>query len=448
MNIDTTAQKPPRSFLYLYVLLAIAGGVAVGAFWPSVGEELRPLGDAFIKLVKMIIGPVIFVTIASGVAAMKDLKSFGAITLKAMIYFFVLSTLALIIGLLVANGVRPGDGMNIDPATLDAHKISDFTAKAHETTLLGFVMGIIPNTLISAFVDGQILQVLLVAVIFGIGLVMAGDAAKPAIAVIDSLGQALFRVVDLIMRFAPVGAFGAMAFTVGKYGIASILSLIKLVATFYATSALFIFVGLGLVGLLAGFNLLKLLKYINTEIWLVLGTASSESALPSLMKRLEAAGARRDVVGLVVPTGYSFNLDGTNIYLTLAALFIAQATNIDLSLEQQIALLSVAIVSSKGAAGVTGAGFITLAATLSVVPTIPVAGMALILGVDRFMSECRSLTNLIGNAVAALVVARWHGALDKVRLKAALDGKPLPPVTDPEPVSMPSGLRIGEKDAD
>jgi aerobic C4-dicarboxylate transport protein len=447
--VSDQGQKPHKSSLYLQVLIAIVAGVALGHFYPLYATELKPLGDAFIKLVKMIIAPVIFLTIVTGITGMQSLKSFGSIALKAFIYFFFFSTLALVVGLVVANVIRPGDGLNIDPKTLDAKAIEGYASKSHEMTLVGFLTDIIPNTMTSAFVDGNILQVLLISILTGLGLSMAGERARPAISLIESLSSGLFKVVDIIMKFAPLGAFGAMAFTVGKYGLAILAQLGTLVASFYGTSLIFIIVILGFVSLLAGFNIFRLISYIWTEILLVLGTSSSESALPKLMEKLEAAGCKRSVVGLVVPTGYSFNLDGTNIYMTLAALFIAQATNTPLSLEQQLTLLVVAMISSKGAAGVTGAGFITLAATLSVVPTVPIAGMALILGIDRFMSECRALTNFIGNAVATVVVARWHGALDRATLKAVLHGKPPPQVAAAEgPLGGPAGLQKGESDPD
>ncbi|SMO91681.1 dicarboxylate/amino acid:cation symporter [Paracoccus laeviglucosivorans] len=455
MQLDTSAQPTPHAdrpfyrHLYFQVLCAIVAGALIGHFFPQTGEALKPLGDAFIKLVKMIIAPVIFLTIVTGLAGMGTLKGVGSVVGKAFAYFFTFSTLALIVGLIVANVVHPGSGMNIDPATLDASKVSGYAEKAHETSLIGFVMDIIPTTLVSAFVEGNILQVLFVAILFGISLILIGDKAKPVVNLFETLSHAVFRVVDILMKAAPIGAFGAFAFTIGKYGIASVVNLAALVGTFYLTSALFIIVILGAVCMYNGFSIFRLISYLKAELLLVLGTSSSESALPSLMEKMEKAGCKRSVVGLVVPTGYSFNLDGTNIYMTLAALFIAQATNTDLSLQQQVLLLLVAMLSSKGAAGVTGAGFITLAATLSVVPTVPVAGMALILGVDRFMSECRSITNFIGNAVATIVVSKWEGALDREKLDAALSGNShgnVRPVSDLEPA--PAGLRLGEASAD
>lgn len=420
--------------LYVQVLVAIALGVAVGHFWPEWGAALKPLGDAFIKLVKMVIAPVIFLTIVTGIAGMKDLGSVGRVAAKAFAYFLTFSTLALVVGLIVANTVQPGAGLNIDPATLDGGKVADYAHQAHERTLVGFLLGIIPVTLVSAVVEGNILQVLFVAILFGIALTMIGEKAAPLMNVLDSASHAIFKLVSLLMRAAPLGAFGAMAFTIGQYGVGTLANLLGLVATFYLTSALFVLIVLGGVAWLTGFSILRLIVYLKAELLLVLGTSSSEAALPSLIEKMERAGCRKSIVGLVVPTGYSFNLDGTNIYMTLAALFIAQATNVDLPLEQQILLLLVAMISSKGAAGVTGAGFITLAATLSIVPSVPVAGMALILGVDRFMSECRSLTNFIGNAVATIVVSAWEGGLDRERLRAAMAGEALPPTPDMEEV--------------
>jgi len=419
---DGVTKAPWYSHLYFQVLIAITAGALIGHFNPALGESLKPLGDAFIKIVKMVIGPVIFLTIVTGIAGMSDLKTFGRATAKAFAYFLTFSTLALIIGLIVANVVQPGAGMNIDPASLDTAKVADYAAKAHETTIVGFLTAIIPDTVASAFVDGNILQVLFFSITFGIALFLVGDKGKPVVDLLGSLSHGFFRLVAILMKAAPIGAFGAFAFTIGKYGIGSLVHLATLVACFYLTSALFVVVVLGLVARFNGFSIFRLIAYLKTELFLVLGTSSSESALPSLMDKMERAGCAKPIVGLVIPTGYSFNLDGTNIYMTLAALFIAQATGVHLSLGDQLLLLGVAMISSKGAAGVTGAGFITLAATLSVMPSVPVAGMALILGIDRFMSECRAITNFIGNAVATIVVARWEGALDKDALDLALKG--------------------------
>ena len=407
--------------LYLQVLVAIALGALIGAIWPDTGRALKPLGDGFIKLVKMIISPVIFLTLAGGIAGMRELGTVGRVVGKALGYFLAVSTLALVVGLAVANIVQPGAGMNIDPATLNAGSVASYAHQAHETSVTGFLMAIIPNTMVSALTEGSILQTLFVAILFGVALTLVGEPAQPIIDGIERLTLVVFRITAMLMRLAPIGAFGAIAFTVREYGAGSLVRLGGLVATFYATSVLFVLVVLGAIARLHGFSILKLLAYLKAELLLVLGTSSSEAALPNLMAKLEAAGCDRGVVGLVVPTGYSFNLDGTNIYMTLASLFIAQAVGVHLPLGEQLLLVGVAMLSSKGAAGVTGAGFITLAATLSIVPSVPVAGMALILGVDRFMSECRSLTNFTGNAVAAIVVARWEGKLDRERLAATLN---------------------------
>ncbi|SIR37217.1 aerobic C4-dicarboxylate transport protein [Rhizobium sp. RU35A] len=409
--------------LYVQVLVAIAAGILLGHFYPDIGAALKPLGDAFIRLVKMIIAPVIFLTVATGIAGMSDLKKVGRVAGKAMIYFLTFSTLALAVGMLVANVVQPGSGMHIDPASLDAKAVSTYATKAHETSVVGFLMNIIPETIVGAFAQGDILQVLFFSVLFGISLAMVGDRGKPVTDFLNAVTAPIFKLVAILMKAAPIGAFGAMAFTIGKYGIGSIANLAMLIGTFYITSLLFVFVVLGAVARYNGFSILALIRYIKEELLLVLGTSSSEAALPGLMQKMERAGCKRSVVGLVIPTGYSFNLDGTNIYMTLAALFIAQATDIHLSLGDQILLLLVAMLSSKGAAGITGAGFITLAATLSVVPSVPVAGMALILGIDRFMSECRALTNFVGNAVATIVVARWENELDQAKLAEALTGR-------------------------
>ena len=431
------ARRPFYRSLYFMVLVAIVAGGAVGHFWPDLGTSLKPLGDAFIKLVKMIIAPVIFLTIATGIAGMRDLARVGRVAAKAFGYFLFFSTLALIVGLVIANVVQPGRGLNIDPASLNAGAVAQYASAAHETTIVGFLTSIIPTTLVSAFVEGNILQTLFVAILFGIAMAIVGDAAAPVQRALDSLSQIMFRLVAILMRAAPVGAFGAFAFTIGAYGIGAIANLAALIATFYLTSLVFVLGVLGAVCWANGFSIFRLIGYLKEELLLVLGTSSSEAALPSLMQKLEAAGAPRSVVGLVVPTGYSFNLDGTNIYMTMAALFIAQAMNIELSLQEQVLLLLVAMLSSKGAAGITGAGFITLAATLAVVPTVPIAGMALILGIDRFMSECRALTNFVGNAVATLVVARWEGELDRDALKAALGGPPKQLAAAPDPAAGP-----------
>ncbi|QIG06700.1 dicarboxylate/amino acid:cation symporter [Proteus sp. ZN5] len=419
----STKKQPLYKVLYVQVIVAILLGILLGHFYPDVGESFKPLGDGFIKIVKMIIAPVIFLTVVTGIAGMNNMKAVGTVAGKSMAYFLTFSTIALIIGLIVANVIRPGDGLNISPASLDASKVESYVAKAHDSSIVGFLMNIIPDTVVSPLVNGNILQVLFVSVVFGIALASIGTRGEPVLKFLQNLSEPVFKMVSMLMKLAPIGAFGAMAFTIGKYGISSISNLVLLVLTFYITSLLFVLVVLGAVAKYNGFSILSLIKYIKDELWLVLGTSSSEAALPSLMRKMENVGCKKSVVGLVIPTGYSFNLDGTNIYMTMAALFIAQATGIDLSLTEQITLLLVAMISSKGAAGVTGAGFITLAATLSVVPSVPVAGMALILGIDRFMSECRALTNLVGNACACIVVARWENALDKERMNDVFNGR-------------------------
>ncbi|WP_448244873.1 dicarboxylate/amino acid:cation symporter [Pseudoxanthomonas mexicana] len=438
---DTPYTPPPRQPLYrqLYfqVIVAIVLGALLGHFEPAFAESMKPLGDAFIKLVKMIIAPVIFLTIVTGIAGMTHLRTVGRVFAKAMAYFLFFSTLALVIGMIVAHVVQPGAGMNINPADLDQSAVQNYVQKSHELSLVGFLMDIIPKTLVSPLVGDNILQVLFVAVLFGLSLALVGEKGRPVLNLLEALTAPVFRLVHILMRAAPVGAFGAIAFTIGKYGVGMLVNLAWLVGSFYLTSLLFVIVILGLVSWWCGFSIFRLIRYLKAELLLVLGTSSSESALPSLMEKMERAGASKSVVGLVVPTGYSFNLDGTNIYMTLAALFIAQATNTELSLGHQIMLLLVAMLSSKGAAGVTGAGFITLAATLAVVPEVPVAGMALILGIDRFMSECRSLTNFTGNAVATLVVARWENALDRDALARALGGPSAPIAAAPDPAAGP-----------
>lgn len=420
MDRPSAVFPAPSRYLYLQVLAAILLGVAVGHFHPGFGEALRPLGDGFVKLVKMIIGPVVFLSLTTGIAAAREHGLVGRMAARTLGYFLVVSTLALVVGLVVANVVRPGDGLHIDPASLDAGKVSGYVAKAHESDVVTFLLAIIPESLTGALVGTDLLPILLVALLTGVAIASVGSPAEPLLAVLESAREVVFRIVAVLMRLAPLGAFGAMAFTIGKYGLDSLANLAVLIATFYLTSAAFVVLVLGAIARFAGFSLFGLLRYLKSELLLVLGTSSSESALPSLMAKLEQAGCRKSVVSLVIPTGYSFNLDGTNIYMTLAALFIAQALDVPLTLPQQLLLLAVAMVSSKGAAGVTGAGFITLAATLSIVPDVPVAGMALILGIDRFMSECRALTNFIGNAVAAVVIARWEGTLDRERLRAVL----------------------------
>ena len=416
-------KKPFYKVLYVQVLFAIACGVLLGYFEPKLGVDLKPLGDGFIKLVKMIIAPVIFFTVVHGIAGMQDMKKVGRVGGKALLYFELVSTLALVIGLLVANIAQPGAGFNADLSTLDTKAVDSFAAKAHAQSTVEFILNIIPTTFIDAFAKGDILQVLLIAILFGFSLAAMGEKGKPVFDFVEQVSHVLFGIVNSVMKLAPLGAFGAMAFTIGKYGVGSLVPMAKLMGSFYLTCALFIFVVLGTIARYTGFSIVKFIKYIREELLIVLGTSSSESALPKLMNKLEKMGCSRSVVGLVVPTGYSFNLDGTNIYMTMAALFIAQATNTELTLMQELTIIGVAMLTSKGASGITGAGFITLASTLAVVPSIPIAGMALILGIDRFMSEARALTNIIGNAVATVVVSRSENELDMARMAQALAGE-------------------------
>jgi aerobic C4-dicarboxylate transport protein len=427
-------KKPFYKILYVQVLIAIVCGILLGIFYPKLGVDMKPLGDGFIKLIKMIIAPVIFCTVVAGIAGMQDMKKIGRVGGKALLYFEVVSTFALAIGLVVANVIRPGDGFNADPATLDAASIAKYTEKAQSQSTVDFLLNIIPNTVVDAFAKGDILQVLLFAILFGFALSMLGERGRPITKAIDDLSHVIFGVVGIVMKVAPIGAFGAMAFTIGKFGLASLLPLMKLMGSFYLTCALFVFVVLGLIAKFTGFSIFRFISYIKEELLIVLGTSSSESALPALMRKLEKLGCSKPVVGLVVPTGYSFNLDGTNIYMTMAALFVAQATNTDLTLGQQLTILGVAMLTSKGASGITGAGFITLAATLAVVPTVPVAGMALILGIDRFMSECRALTNFVGNGVATVVVSAWEKELDYDQLNSEL--KNPSPIGDAKPAEV------------
>ncbi|WP_028008793.1 dicarboxylate/amino acid:cation symporter [Solimonas flava] len=411
------------SRFYLLVLAAIVAGGLLGHFAPDIAVQLKPLGDAFIALVKMLIAPVIFLTVVLGVAGVADVKKVGRVGAKAILYFEVVSSVALVIGLIVVNTLKPGHGFDVDPATLDAGAVAKYAQAAHEQSTVAFLLHIIPKTFVDAFTgNGDLLQVLLLALMFGFALMHIGEAARPVVTVLDSLSQAFFRMIAMVMKLAPLGAGGAMAFTIGKYGIDSLGPLMKLMGSFYLTCALFVLIVLGTIARLTGFSILKFLRYIREELLLVLGTSSSESALVPLMQKLEKLGCPKAVVGLVVPSGYSFNLDGTNIYLTMAAIFVAQALNVELTLMQEITLLAVAMLTSKGASGVTGAGFITLAATLAVVPTVPVAGLALILGIDRFMSEARAITNIIGNGVATIVVSRWERELDVAQLRRELDG--------------------------
>ena len=406
--------------LYVQVLAAIVLGVLLGWSEPAWGAAMKPLGDAFIKLIKMLIAPIIFATVVTGIAGMGDMKKIGRVGLKALLYFEVVSTLALIIGLVVVNWIEPGVGLNADPASLDAKSVAQYTTAAQHASTVDFLLHVIPNTFVGAFVDGEILQVLLVAILFGFALARLDEYARPVVTLLHEVTRAFFGIVSIVTRAAPVAAFGAMAFTIGKYGLGSLLSLGKLMLCVYITCALFVFLVLGLIARLHGFSVIRLLAYIKEELLIVLGTSSSETVLPRMMQRMEEVGCARPVVGIVLPAGYSFNLDGTSIYLTMAAIFVAQATNTPLTLTQQLTILAVLLLTSKGAAGVTGSGFVTLAATLASVSHIPIAGLALLIGVDRFMSEARALTNLCGNAVAMVVVAMWEGAFDRSKAGAIL----------------------------
>ncbi|MCX7093808.1 MAG: dicarboxylate/amino acid:cation symporter [Methylobacter sp.] len=413
----------PKGFHHLYfqVLAAIGIGILLGYFYPETGVAMKPLGDGFIKLIKMIIAPIIFCTVVTGIAGMRELDKVGRVGIKALLYFEVVSTLALIIGLVVVHLIQPGSGMNIDAGTLNTEGLNAYTAAAKTQNTVDFMLNIIPTSVIDAFAKGDILQVLLFSLLFGFSLAAMGETGAEVVAFINKISHVLFGIVETLMKLAPIGAFGAMAFTIGKYGVASLLPLASLMGSFYLTCLLFIFIVLGLIARFTGFSIVKFIVYIKDELFIVLGTSSSESVLPRIMIKLEQLGCAKSVVGLVIPTGYSFNLDGTSIYLAMAAMFVAQATNTPLTLSQELTLLGVLLLTSKGAAGVTGSGFITLAATLSVIPTIPVAGLALILGIDRFMSEARALTNLIGNGVATIVAAKWENELDMQKLDDALN---------------------------
>ncbi|MGC3980375.1 MAG: dicarboxylate/amino acid:cation symporter [Steroidobacteraceae bacterium] len=413
-------KKPIYRSLYIQVLFAIACGVALGHFYPQIGASMKPLGDGFIKLIKMMIAPIIFCTVVTGIAGMEDMKKVGRVGGKALLYFEVVSTLALAIGLIIVNILKPGVGMNADPSTLDAQAVTGYASAAKSMGTVDFLLNVIPTTMVDAFAKGEILQVLLVSLLIGFSLSAAGETTRGVVTLIEQFSQALFIVVGFIMHLAPIGAFGAMAFTIGKYGVSALLPLAKLMGSFYLTCLLFIFVVLGSIAHWAGFSILRFIAYIKEELLIVLGTSSSESVLPRMMAKMEKLGCSKPVVGLVIPTGYSFNLDGTAIYLTMAAVFVAQATNTDITLGHQLTLLAVLLLTSKGASAVTGSGFITLAATLSAVPSIPVAGLALILGIDRFMSEARALTNLVGNGVATVVVSKWENELDEAQLQRVM----------------------------
>ncbi len=429
---ETAPKRPIYKSLYAQVLFAVTVGVLLGHFHPQLGTEMKPLGDGFIKLIKMIIAPIIFCTVVVGIAGMEDMKKVGKTGGLALLYFEIVSTLALIVGLVIVNLVQPGAGMHVDPASLDTKGISAYTGPGKMQGTVDFLLNVIPSTVVDAFAKGEILQVLLFSVLFGFALHKFGGRGTLVFDFIEKFSHVLFDIVGIIMKVAPIGAFGAMAFTIGKYGIGSLFSLGKLMGTFYLTCLIFVFVVLGIIARLHGFSVWKFVKYIKEELLIVLGTSSSESVLPRMMEKLENLGARKSVVGLVIPTGYSFNLDGTSIYLTMAAVFIAQATDTPMTLTQQLTLLAVLLLTSKGAAGITGSGFIVLAATLSAVGGVPVAGLALILGIDRFMSEARALTNLVGNGVATLVVAKWTGDLDMERLHAGLNNETWEEAQEPE----------------
>ena len=434
MSSNTLAKKklPFYRVLYFQVIFAVITGVLLGHFYPELGVAMKPWGDAFIKAIKMLISPIIFCTVVLGIAGMEDMKKVGKTGGLALLYFEIVSSLALIIGLMVVNILQPGVGMNIDPASIDTKGIAAYTGPGKLGTTTDFLINIIPNTAVEAFAKGEILQVLFIAVLFGFALHRFGGRGTLVFDMVEKTSHVLFDMIGFIMKFAPVGAFGAMAFTIGKYGIVSLFSLGKLMGSFYLTCLLFIFIVLGLIARFNGFSIFKFVRYIKEELLIVLGTSSSESVLPRMMEKMENLGANKTCVGLVIPTGYSFNLDGTSIYLTMAAVFIAQATDTPMSLTQQLTMLLVLLLTSKGAAGVTGSGFIVLAATLSAVGNLPVAGLALILGIDRFMSEARALTNLVGNGVATIVVANWTGELDKNILKNRLDNPSWVAAQDPE----------------
>jgi aerobic C4-dicarboxylate transport protein len=437
------AKNPLYRSLYFQVVCAVIAGVLLGHFYPAAGAEMKPLGDGFIKLIKMMIAPIIFCTVVIGIAGMEDMKKVGKTGGLALLYFEVVSTFALIIGLVLVNTFKPGAGMNIDPSTLDTKSLTAYTGPGKMVGTTDFILNIIPNSFFDAFAKGEILQVLLIAVLFGFALHRFGGRGTMVFDMVEKTSHVLFTIIGFIMKLAPVGAFGAMAFTIGKYGLGSLFSLGKLMGAFYLTCLIFIFVVLGLIARVHGFSLWKFIKYIKEELLIVLGTSSSESVLPRMMEKMENLGANKTTVGLVIPTGYSFNLDGTSIYLTMAAVFIAQATNTPLTLLQEFTLLAVLLLTSKGAAGVTGSGFIVLAATLSAVGTVPVAGLALILGIDRFMSEARALTNLIGNGVATLVVAKWTNELDMNRLHAGLNNETWDESNEPEVILDRNTAHLG-----
>jgi aerobic C4-dicarboxylate transport protein len=415
-----TDHRPWYRILYVQVLIAIMVGVALGHFYPDAAKAMKPLGDGFVALIRMMIAPIIFCTVVHGISSMRDLRKVGRIGIKTLLYFEVVSTLALGLGLIVGEILHPGSGFNVDPAALDPKAVASYVTRAKDDTVSAHLLALIPDSFFNSLARGDLLQVLLVAILSGFAISSMGEAGAKVAGAVELTTRMFFNIINIVVQAAPVGAFGAMAFTIGAYGLGSLVNLGALIATFYATSLLFIFVVLGGIARLSGFSILHFLGYIKDELLLVLGTSSSETALPHLMQKVSHLGASRSVVGLVIPTGYSFNLDGTNIYMTLATLFLAQATNTPLALGQELGILALAMLTSKGSAGVTGGGFVTLAATLAIVPDIPVQSLALLLGIDRFMSECRALTNLVGNAVAAVVISRWEGELDAKKLHATM----------------------------
>jgi aerobic C4-dicarboxylate transport protein len=415
-----TARRPWYTVLYIQVLIAIAVGIALGQFFPKIGVEMKPLGDGFIALIRMMIAPVIFCTVVHGIASMSDLKRVGRIGLKTLLYFEVVSTFALAIGLIVGELVQPGAGFGIDASTLDPKAVSTYVTRAKEDNFVAHLLGIIPDSFFGALARGDLLQILLISILSGFAISQMGALGEKITGAIDIAAKMFFGIIRIIVRAAPVGAFGAMAFTIGAYGIGSLVNLGALILTFYATSLLFVLLVLGTIAYFAGFSILRFIAYIKDELLIVLGTSSSETVLPHMMQKMERLGASKSVVGLVIPTGYSFNLDGTNIYMTLSTLFLAQATNTPLTFGQELGILVIAMITSKGASGVTGAGFVTLAATLAIVPDIPIQSLALLLGIDKFMSECRALTNLVGNGVATIVISRWENELDADKLHEAM----------------------------
>jgi aerobic C4-dicarboxylate transport protein len=417
---EPAAHRPWYAMLYVQVLIAIAVGVLVGHFFPDAGKAMKPLGDGFIALIRMMIAPLIFCTVVHGIASMSDLKKVGRIGVKTLLYFEAVSTFALGLGLLVGELAHPGGGFNIDPAAMDPKAVSTYVTRAKEDSLVAHLMAIIPDSFFGALARGDLLQVLLVSILSGFSISLMGKAGEEIARAIDKAARVFFGIIRIIVRAAPIGAFGAMAFTIGAYGLGSLVNLGALIATFYATALLFVLLVLGVIARLSGFSILRFIGYIKDELLIVLGTSSSETVLPHMMQKMERLGASKSVVGLVIPTGYSFNLDGTNIYMTLATLFLAQATNTPLTIGQELGILLIAMVTSKGASGVTGAGFVTLAATLAIVPDIPIQSLAILLGIDKFMSECRALTNLVGNGVATVVISRWEGELDADKLHAAM----------------------------